>query len=238
MNANNKQEQCRQFRQTRWQLLNSSDLTINSTELEMEPCLDDWTYDQSIFTSTIVTKWDLVCKSQSLRLWSRSIYLTGYVIGTPAVGYITDKWLSESARWMILSGKLDKALKELKKVAHINGRKDEENLRDEVLQSAMKEELIFLKNSSKKTKVMTSPVMCKTAFLLCFTRSRIEGVLILTNGMGSILGSTIVFTKQYFEHLPKILCGTLPIVASIYIYFLPETFNLPLPDTLQDMERR
>ncbi|XP_011385168.1 solute carrier family 22 member 12-like, partial [Pteropus vampyrus] len=74
MNANNKQEQCRQFRQTQWQLLNSISQILN------EECIGH----------QYITRWDLVCKSQSLRLWSRSIYLTGYVIGTPAVGYITD----------------------------------------------------------------------------------------------------------------------------------------------------
>uniref|UniRef100_A0A8C3WXG0 Uncharacterized protein n=1 Tax=Catagonus wagneri TaxID=51154 RepID=A0A8C3WXG0_9CETA len=56
MDANKKQEQCHWFHQTQWQLLNPSDLAINNTELETEPCLDSWTYDQSIFTSTVVTQ--------------------------------------------------------------------------------------------------------------------------------------------------------------------------------------
>ncbi|TKC49028.1 hypothetical protein EI555_003803 [Monodon monoceros] len=41
-------------------------------------------------------------------------------------------WPSQSAHWLIISGKLEKAFKELKKVAHVNGRKDvAENLHTE-----------------------------------------------------------------------------------------------------------
>ncbi|XP_054564532.1 solute carrier family 22 member 22-like isoform X2 [Eptesicus fuscus] len=92
MGGNNEQEQCRRFRQPQWQLLHSSDLAINTTELETEACLDGWIYDQSIFTSTIVTQWNLVCKSKSLKLWSQSIYMAGYMLGSPLGGYISDKF--------------------------------------------------------------------------------------------------------------------------------------------------
>ncbi|XP_006085374.1 solute carrier family 22 member 10-like [Myotis lucifugus] len=455
MGVNNELEQCRRFRQTQWQLLNSSDLATNTTELETEACLDGWIYDQSIFTSTIVTQWNLVCKSKSLKLWSQSIFMAGYMLGSLLGGYISDKfgrktvllassllaallgtgsifaptfpiyciirfhlamstgtiftntlvlliewlpsnvtpmiitirslvlstgqivlpglayvfrdwrmlqlsisvpyfvfflslwWTSESVRWLIVSGKLEKALKVMKKVAHTNGKKDvEETLNIEVLQSAMREELTFLKQGSKKIKVMASPIMCKTLFLLFFMRfsaiffvygvltdlknlgsnmflsqallgavdfpskclsflimkflkrrpsiasalflggfcilinifvpkdmpyirlgltmlgkgsmaiyfsmnmiysheliptglrSRAEGGIIFMTGLASSLSSLAFITRQYFEHLPTILHGTFPIVAAICVYFLPETLNLPLPDTIQDLERR
>lgn len=70
MDANKKQEQCHQFHQTQWQLLNSSDLAINNTKLETEPCLDVWTYDQSIFTSTIVTHVWKKCEKNSNQSFS------------------------------------------------------------------------------------------------------------------------------------------------------------------------
>lgn len=35
-----------------------------------------------------------------------------------------------------------------------------------------------------------------------------------------------------------ILYGPFPTAASICVYILPETFNLPLPDTITDMEQR
>ncbi|XP_036119738.1 solute carrier family 22 member 12-like [Molossus molossus] len=393
---NHQQEQCRRFRQTQWQLLNSSDLAINTTELETEPCLDGWTYDQSLFTSTIVTQWDLVCESQSLKLLSQSIYMAGYMLGSSMGGYITDKfgrkpallvspllvailgtgsiyvptfsiyciirflmamalgniynntlviliewlptnaipmvitamslvlstgqvllaglayvfrdwrmlqlsisvpyfafflfqwWSLESARWLIVSGKLEKALEVLKKVAHINGKKDvEENLHIEIfcnffpLRSddrftKLREQCVLVSGSpwsrgfSIKMSLSAGDEVPATAtfhipvvrlglaalgkgcmamyFNMSMTynheliptgiRSKAEGVILFITGLGASLGSLVSITRQYFEPLPMILCGTFPVVASICVYFLPETLNLPLPDTIQDIERR
>ncbi|KAM6216082.1 steroid transmembrane transporter SLC22A24-like [Rhynchocyon petersi] len=232
MGMDQKPEQCRRFTETQWQLLNPNVSATNTTELDTEPCLDGWVYDQSIFYSTIVTKWNLVCDSKSFRSLSQSIFMTGSMLGTPISGYLADRfgrkplllcfslvavlmgtssafvpifsvycalrlilsfslgtiynnslilliewsptqsqpviltaialslstgqvllaglsyifrdwrtlqlsvslpylvffmylwWVSESARWLIIEGKLEKSLKELKRVAHFNGRKD------------------------------------------------------------------------------------------------------------------
>ncbi|XP_054564534.1 solute carrier family 22 member 22-like [Eptesicus fuscus] len=69
-------------------------------------------------------------------------------------------------------------------------------------------------------------------------RSRAEGGIVFMSGLASSLSSLALITRQYFEHLPTILYGTCPIMAAICVYFLPETLNLPLPDTIQDVERR
>ncbi|XP_008590459.1 PREDICTED: solute carrier family 22 member 12 isoform X3 [Galeopterus variegatus] len=134
--------QCLRFRQPQWQLLDPNVTATNWSEAATEPCLDGWVYDRSTFTSTVVAEWDLVCDSQALRPMSQSIYLAGVLVGAAVCGHTSDRWLAESARWLLITGGLDRGLQELQRVAAINGRRAAgDTLTTEVLLSAMQEEL-------------------------------------------------------------------------------------------------
>lgn len=54
MDPSQKPEKCHRFRQTQWQLLHLNVSDINNIQLETEPCLEGWIYDQSVFSSTII----------------------------------------------------------------------------------------------------------------------------------------------------------------------------------------
>ncbi|XP_047373581.1 solute carrier family 22 member 12 isoform X6 [Sciurus carolinensis] len=82
--------QCLRFRQPQWQLLDPNATAANWSEAATEPCVDGWVYDHSTFTSTIVTKWDLVCDSQFLKPVSLSIYLAGILVGAAVCGPASD----------------------------------------------------------------------------------------------------------------------------------------------------
>ncbi|XP_077615739.1 solute carrier family 22 member 12 isoform X1 [Crocuta crocuta] len=56
--------------------------------------------------------------------------------------FVYSWWLAESARWLLITGKLERGLRELQKVAAINGKRAvRDTLTTEVLVSAMQEEL-------------------------------------------------------------------------------------------------
>uniref|UniRef100_A0A2K5NX84 Solute carrier family 22 member 12 n=1 Tax=Cercocebus atys TaxID=9531 RepID=A0A2K5NX84_CERAT len=134
--------QCRRFRQPQWQLLDPNATATSWSEADTEPCVDGWVYDRSIFTSTIVAKWNLVCDSHALKPMAQSIYLAGILVGAAACGPASDRWLAESARWLLTTGRLDWGLRELWRVAAINGKGAvRDTLTPEVLLSAMREEL-------------------------------------------------------------------------------------------------
>ncbi|XP_064220851.1 solute carrier family 22 member 11 isoform X1 [Aotus nancymaae] len=75
--------------------------------------------------------------------------------------FLISWWLPESARWLIIKGKPDQALQELRKVARINGHKEAKNLTIEVLMSSMEEEVASAKEPQSGLDLFRVPMLRK-----------------------------------------------------------------------------
>ncbi|KAM9731872.1 organic cation/carnitine transporter 2 isoform 12-T12 [Dama dama] len=63
------------------------------------------------------------------------------------------------------------------------------------------------------------------------------GVSSTASRLGSILSPYFIYLGAYDRFLPYILMGSLTILTAILTLFLPETFGIPLPDTIDQMLR-
>nr|XP_047911899.1 solute carrier family 22 member 6-A-like [Anser cygnoides] len=78
-------------------------------------------------------------------------------------------WLTESARWMVMVGKSQQALKELQKVARINGKKEEGDKLDiEALKSYMQKEMTSSRSHHTVFDLVRTPVVRRISCCLCF----------------------------------------------------------------------
>ncbi|EPY83402.1 solute carrier family 22 member 10 [Camelus ferus] len=261
------------------------------------------------------------------------------------VFFISSRWLIESARWLIITNKPDKSLKELKKVAQRNGIKNAEAMLNmEGLRSAIQKELEAAQTKATVFDLFRTPNLRKRICLLLFVRFAntvpvygislnlqhfgsniflfqvifgaltalvrslvflvlkymgrrptqtlflfLVGLAILVNmfvpqemqtlrvtlaslgvsfvsasvtsfsihsaeliptllrttasGLemiisrcGAALAPLLMTLVVYRPTLPWIIYGVIPIIAGFVAFFLPETRNLPLPDTIQDVE--
>ncbi|XP_050815115.1 solute carrier family 22 member 6-like [Gopherus flavomarginatus] len=87
MDGNQEPDRCLQFSTPQWQLLAPNGTSTNATE----PCLDGWAYDRSVFKSTIITEWNLVCGQRALKDFAQSIYMVGVLLGAPVLGGLADR---------------------------------------------------------------------------------------------------------------------------------------------------
>ncbi|XP_042296227.1 solute carrier family 22 member 6-A-like isoform X4 [Sceloporus undulatus] len=56
--------------------------------------------------------------------------------------------------------------------------------------------------------------------------------------VGGIVAPLAKMMEDYYALLPPIVYGAVPIFSGIIACFLPETLNVPLPDTIEDVENR
>uniref|UniRef100_A0A8C7DSP4 Major facilitator superfamily (MFS) profile domain-containing protein n=1 Tax=Naja naja TaxID=35670 RepID=A0A8C7DSP4_NAJNA len=421
-------EKCWRFVTPQWQLLEFNSTGREPMEAKQEPCLDGWTYEGSVFTSTIVTEWDLVCNFRSLQQLAQSIYMAGVLVGGIIFGSLSDKfgrkalllwscfqmavsgsctafvpsfsaycvlrfltgmavsgvglncvslckfspsgnsksdasfhpagvayairdwrwlqlavslpyfafflygwWFRESARWYATVGKLDQALKELQKVAQMNGKRDcREKLNnpsanntkfpvaDLVRTTSLRRvtvclcfvcfayyglamdlqnfgvsvyliQVIFgavdipaklvaflvISYSGRRIAQALSLILAglsiagnifvshdmqilRTAFAVfgkgCLGASfncvflytgelyptviRYHSAIFWDNVKNSPQRSICLMTSEYFPSLPLVIYATAPIISGMAACFLPETLNVPLPDTIEDVETR
>uniref|UniRef100_A0A8C5R7G5 Major facilitator superfamily (MFS) profile domain-containing protein n=1 Tax=Leptobrachium leishanense TaxID=445787 RepID=A0A8C5R7G5_9ANUR len=66
--------------------------TNNSSANVTEPCEDGWVYDKTIFSSTVITEWDLVCNFQKMKQIAQSIYMAGVLVGAVLLGGLSDRF--------------------------------------------------------------------------------------------------------------------------------------------------
>uniref|UniRef100_UPI00398F1D4D organic cation/carnitine transporter 2-like n=1 Tax=Pristiophorus japonicus TaxID=55135 RepID=UPI00398F1D4D len=62
------------------------------------------------------------------------------------------------------------------------------------------------------------------------------GVSTMASRTGSIISPYFVYLGAYNELLPFILMGGLTILSAILVLFFPETINIPLPETIDQMQ--
>uniref|UniRef100_A0A4X2KFR3 Uncharacterized protein n=1 Tax=Vombatus ursinus TaxID=29139 RepID=A0A4X2KFR3_VOMUR len=98
LDSNGKLEKYHRFFWPQWQPLGPNVTAQNVSQLEMEPCVDGWVYNQSVFTSSIVTEWDLVCDSWTLKSLPQSIFFAGILVGFLMWGCLSDRF---GRKWIL-----------------------------------------------------------------------------------------------------------------------------------------
>ncbi|XP_078087705.1 organic cation/carnitine transporter 2-like [Mustelus asterias] len=63
------------------------------------------------------------------------------------------------------------------------------------------------------------------------------GVSLMASRLGSIISPYIFYLGIHHEFLPYILMGSLTVFSAFLVLFLPETLNIPLPETIGQMQK-
>ncbi|KAJ7307412.1 hypothetical protein JRQ81_009429 [Phrynocephalus forsythii] len=92
VNSKQQPEKCHRFVDLQWHLLDPNVTAANRTQTDTEPCANGWVYDRTVYTSTIITEWDLVCERRKLREMAQSVYMAGVLVGALILGGLADKF--------------------------------------------------------------------------------------------------------------------------------------------------
>ncbi|KAJ3589708.1 hypothetical protein NHX12_010559 [Muraenolepis orangiensis] len=62
------------------------------------------------------------------------------------------------------------------------------------------------------------------------------GLVSMMARLGAMVAPMVLLLGEYVHWLPGFVYGLVPVLSGVVAVFLPETLNVPLPDTIQDVE--
>ncbi|GBO10634.1 Solute carrier family 22 member 5, partial [Araneus ventricosus] len=75
---------------SRYKFINISERSEGGNASRETISCDSWEYDDSIYSSTIVSQWNLVCDREWLISMSKSIFIAGIFLSSTLFAYLTD----------------------------------------------------------------------------------------------------------------------------------------------------
>ncbi|KAJ7341181.1 hypothetical protein JRQ81_004999 [Phrynocephalus forsythii] len=133
-----------------------------------------------------------------------------------AVGLLSTWWLSESARWLLAKGKLKQAHRHLQRCAKMNGREE-----------------FAAKLSLEVSQRHPSPELFPTVL-----RQKGQGFCAFVARLGGSVAPLIFLLDNIWKPLPQVTYSAVAVICGASAFFLPETLNIQLPETIEDTEKQ
>ncbi|TKS83457.1 Solute carrier family 22 member 6 [Collichthys lucidus] len=244
LDSSGKLDRCRRYVEPQWQLLNTNN-SVNISQLQTEKCLDGWTFDRSEFLASTVSEWDLVCSLRPLKQMIQTIYMGGVLTGAIVYGGLSDRFSTSFAYYGVAM--------DLQKFGACSLSWGGDSLRRPV---SFLSALVIFANIFVPTDMQTirtvlaclGKAFTSASFTVVYLYTgELYPTVIRQTGMGfvstmarvgSMAAPAVLILDEVFPALPSVVYGGAAVLAACFACFLPETLNIPLPDTIEDVEEK
>ncbi|XP_047433321.1 uncharacterized protein LOC125003430 [Mugil cephalus] len=253
---------CQMFAEPQYHLLFNSS---NITDLLAVPCQNGWVYDNTTFKSTLATQWDLVCDKRRMNRAMATVFFMGVMAGAALFGYLSDRFGVTCAYYGISLNVAGFSAniyltQFIYGVVEIPAKAFVYFSVDKIGRRLNQAAFLFLaglcifcnmfipqERGNYRTAVeAVGKMFAEAAFTTVFLyTTELYPTVMRQNGMGFCsfmarvgvsVSPMILILEELWVPLPSIIFVLVAFTGGLSATFLPETKNVRLPETIEDVE--